>query len=320
MALNCFGLSERALRQQRACHREHALLAFGVGRDRVEDFRKPAAAPGRRATSAVASSWATFMSSNAPESPRTTCDGIAGIVVALQHLHDDVRVQARGRDARFRMVASDLIRRLHGDDAGQMAEGGEHGGGLRGNHRRAVRGALRRHDGRAPARRSRADRPRWRAVAAAPTRPSSFWPVTIECTIDFQTSSCVRSDVLFLVFEDLREVDLLERDRGVSVLAATRPRGRRRAQRFAIERQHVQQLRDGVGRHRARRTSAAAGRDRAAAAPPRRSAECRGTGDALDHEAVGRDADGKHRVVGRTPGWRRARRSNDARTAGCSSG
>ena len=103
--------------------------------------------------------------------------------------------------------------------------------------------------------------------------------------------------VLFLVLEDLSEIDLLEGDGRVPILAPQALGSAMIAERFPIERQHVQQLRDRLGRHLAGERQA----DQVAIVEePGRldDLRVRWHRKALDHQAVGRDTDGKDRVVG----------------------
>ncbi len=177
-----------------------------------------------------------------------------------------------------------------------MAEGGEHGGGLCGNHRRAVRRAFRRHHGhRELADLERIARDGQQALLRHLVHRFLARHNRVHDRLPEIVVRALR--VLFLVFEDLSEIDLLEGDRRVSILAPQALGSAMRAERFPIECQHVQQLRDRLGRHVAGERQA---NQVAIVEEPGRLDDLgvRGNREALDHEAVGRDPDGKDLVVG----------------------
>ena len=159
-----------------------------------------------------------------------TSDRGGRIVRRLHHLHDHVRIELRRRGRQVAHHLRQAIGRHHRDDAGQVAEGGEDGGGLRGDHRRAVERALRRGDGGGEI----ADVDgRWRrSRAAAPARARRTPPSgrrRSTATIERQRSSRLAGSATSPSSRasSFRVVDLLDRDRASRLRRPDRAPARR---------------------------------------------------------------------------------------------
>ena len=125
---------------------EHSPLSILVGRDRVENRRETV---GRLAVERHRGRQepGNLHVVECRGQPPHEADFFMRIVVGVHQLHDDVRIELAGGG---REIVHDLghpIGRHHRHDARQMVEGGEHDRRLRGDHRRTVKGVLRRHGG-----------------------------------------------------------------------------------------------------------------------------------------------------------------------------
>ena len=249
--------------------------------------------------SAVASSCATFASSNAAATPATSGTSAFGSSSRLHQLHGDVRVELPGREGEVPHDVRQLLGRHHRDDAGQVTERGEDGGRLRGDHRRTVDA---RTSAPAPPPRDRRYRRRCpRSPAAAPASARRTPPA------DRRRSSSRSS----------------ARDRPVSPARGRRPLRARTAPRNRAARwisegwPSCAQI--STGPPRARRSAASRVSSRSSLVTPsydtsprnvrwRRSRSCRSAAasaigpcavnrrDAVDQERVGRDADAEGRA------------------------
>ena len=142
--LKLTGPAEVGFAQEAAGQREHAAFAVGVGRDRAEDGRQPVrslAIERQRRRQQLRDPAIVKRAGDAVHDFRPA----ASARVAPQDLNHDVRIELQGRGGQVVHQFRQTFGRHHPDDAVQMTECGEHGGGLRRDHRRAVERSPGRH-------------------------------------------------------------------------------------------------------------------------------------------------------------------------------
>ena len=243
--------------------------------------------------SAVASSCATFASSNAAETRAMTGTSACGSSAHLHQLHGDVRVELPGREGEVAHDVGQLLGRHHRDDAGQDAERREDGGGLRGDHRRAVEGAL----GRQHRRRQIAD-----VDAAGGDGEQALLRALVEDRLlaagDLHHDRAPQivapgrlEDLAFVAREQRLVIELLEDERRVAVLGPDLHRAAAAPAFGGVEAEQPQQPGDALGRDLAEKRDV----QQIAVVEQRRgvgdSALGLGRRDPVDEERARRDAD-----------------------------
>ena len=173
------------------------------------------------------------------------------VVLALQHLHDDVRIELRGRGGQVAHDLGHAVGRHHRDDVREVAECRQDDGRLRGEHGRAVRRAHRRHHRR-------------REIGDVAGTAGDGEQTLLGALVEDRFLAAGNrqhdrapevvafgrfGDLAFVSREDLVVVDLLERDRRVTCGLPDAFRSATAAPFRTVQRQHAQERVNGLLRN-----------------------------------------------------------------------